>query len=156
MEVIQHKGKWYLKSNTGYREIVATTNPKLNKDIIFDKNYFDDGFIKGLPKPTDQFIQQWIDKGYPKFINVECEETKVYRYLTKEEQIKRYGYKASSTPYMNNVYSNELKISKNNTITCSFIEDDWDSILNPISEANKDDLIKYLKRYFNSPTKKTV
>ena len=29
MELIEHKGKHYIKSDTGYREVLATTDPKL-------------------------------------------------------------------------------------------------------------------------------
>jgi len=46
MEKVHHKGKWYLKSDTGYREIIATTDPELN-----------------LPQPSKAFIEKYCEVG---------------------------------------------------------------------------------------------
>lgn len=45
MEIIIHKGKYYLKTETGYREVLAATDETLK-----------------LPKPSDSFIRKYIEE----------------------------------------------------------------------------------------------
>ena len=59
MEIINHKGKYYLKTETGYREVLATTDTSLKID---NPNY-DIGRLAyiTLPQPSQQFIEKYIE-----------------------------------------------------------------------------------------------
>ena len=60
MEIINHKGKYYLKTETGYREVLATTNTSLyihqKETISLPERVF------YLPQPSQQFIQKYIEE----------------------------------------------------------------------------------------------
>ena len=72
MEIINHKGKYYLKTEAGYREVLATTDEslKIDNDItnqtsaIWDKTDVKRVIIgsKSLPKPSDSFISKYIEE----------------------------------------------------------------------------------------------
>jgi hypothetical protein len=42
MKVIKHKDRWYLQSDTGYKEILLSTDPDLIKDSV---QAIDDEFL---------------------------------------------------------------------------------------------------------------
>ncbi len=157
------EGDWYLerasdtswviipkKANSdtkGYnKKIIATTNPELTIKVYEDykpmgENSFK--FVQSLPKPTDQFIQQWIAKGCPEMINVEYEHSNVECNLlckcVRENECQEI-----------------LKISSDNTIICSFIEDDWESIIKDMPDYainSEIGLLAYLTDNYNPPTK---
>ena len=65
MKVIKHKDKWYLQSDTGYKEILLSTDTELQKD--------------GVQAIDDEFLE-WFVK------NPSCEEVEVLRY-------KNIGYR---------------------------------------------------------------
>ena len=60
MEIINHKGKYYLKTETGYREVLATTDTSLyihqKETISLPERVF------YLPQPSQQFIQKYIEE----------------------------------------------------------------------------------------------
>jgi len=58
MKVIKHKDKWYLQSETGYKEILLSTDTELQKD--------------GVQAIDDEFLE-WFVK------NPSCEEVEIYR-----------------------------------------------------------------------------
>ena len=58
MEIINHKGKYYLKTETGYREVLATTDETLY--LTFNNGKTDLKFV--LPQPSQQFIQKYIEE----------------------------------------------------------------------------------------------
>ena len=72
MEIINHKGKYYLKTETGYREVLATTDEslKIDNDItnqtsaIWNKTDIKRVIVgsKSLPKPSDSFISKYIEE----------------------------------------------------------------------------------------------
>lgn len=103
------------------KKIIATTNSKLNLDTFHkgtckgDKDCSKECncltlISKGLSKPTEQFIQQWIDNGTPEFINVE------FDFLMCPKEPKCINCHSKCGIGLN------LKISSDNTINCSLIE----------------------------------
>ena len=60
MEIINHKGKYYLKTETGYREVLATTDTSLyihqKETISLPERVF------YLPQPSQQFIQKYVEE----------------------------------------------------------------------------------------------
>ena len=59
MELIQHKNKWYIKSDTGYREVVASTDPKLmSTKTSFNQN-FEESYVP-LPQIPQSFIESYV------------------------------------------------------------------------------------------------
>ncbi len=142
------EGDWFLEPNVDIRpsqyksgmtltkddrKIIATTDTSLlieEKDKLHTVN--GDNYIK-LPKPTNQFIQQWIDNGYPEFINVDYES-----YCTYGDNCPSKG------AYLKQDLCNieyKLKISSDNTINCSFIENN--------KLYTKDEVIKLTELAFN-------
>ena len=58
MEIIKHKDKYYLKTETGYKEVLASTDTslKINSELNNDNS------IKfQLPQPSQQFIEKYIE-----------------------------------------------------------------------------------------------
>lgn len=45
------------------KKIIATTNEQLNKDLIYDGEYFDSEFKKGLPRPSKEFLKKYCELG---------------------------------------------------------------------------------------------
>ena len=65
MEIINHKGKYYLKTETGYREVLATTDKSLEISNNLDYNQLlpnRKDFRFYLPQPSQQFIQKYIEE----------------------------------------------------------------------------------------------
>ena len=58
MEIINHKGKYYLKTETRYREVLATTDETLY--LTFNNGKTDLKFV--LPQPSQQFIEKYIEE----------------------------------------------------------------------------------------------
>jgi len=107
------------------KKIIATTNPELK--FQYSENHPHD--LINLPKPTNQFIQQWIDNGCPEFINVDYE---------KPEWIPKMHPIANILVPVKNFEKIRIKISSDNTINCSLIEDK--------RLYTKDEVIKLLKK----------
>lgn len=149
MYVVNVRGKFsihqYTSQNKGYlqdkkvvKKIIATTNPDLyTKEIT--------SFGRQFHKPTDQFIQQWIAKGCPEFVNVE------YDLVTTVADPNHF---ADRYPITKSI----LKVSSENTITCSFIEDDWDNFFDILEKQFglqvKLMIKETVKENYNLPTKK--
>lgn len=99
MEIINHKDKYYLKTETGYREILASTNKSL-------RNYR--GWT--LARPSDEFLKKYCKLGGIKEVLVE------------------YEYNHDDTvPYPKTVEGEmwKLKVAPDNTITTKLIKDSW-------------------------------
>jgi hypothetical protein len=58
MKVIKHKDKWYLQSDTGYKEILLSTDTELQKDGV---QSIDDEFLKWFVKNPSC---EWVEVGY--------------------------------------------------------------------------------------------
>lgn len=57
MKIIKHKDKWYLQSETGYKEILLSTDDSLIKD--------------GIQKISDEFLEWFCSKnGKVDFVEV--------------------------------------------------------------------------------------
>ena len=57
MKVIKHKNKWYLQSETGYKEILLSTDTKLTRD--------------GVQAIPDEFLEWFCSKnGEVNFVEV--------------------------------------------------------------------------------------
>ena len=54
--IILHKGKHYFKTETGYREVIASTNESL-----------------GLPKPSNKFLKKFCEYGGLKVCSVKLD-----------------------------------------------------------------------------------
>jgi len=60
MKVIKHKDKWYLQSETGYKEILLSTDTELQKDGV---QAIDDEFLEWFVKnPSCEFVEIVDDK----------------------------------------------------------------------------------------------
>lgn len=113
-------------TNKNHKKIISSNNPELKS---IKRNHIGAAILGEydfLPKPTDTFIQQWISKGCPDMINVEYEEIFI------EGDDNSEGY-----------FKKHLKISSDNTITCSFIEDDV--VLKLLKGLGQDLLQRYEK-----------
>jgi hypothetical protein len=58
MKVIKHKDKWYLQSDTGYKEILLSTDTELQKDGV---QAIDDEFLEWFVKNVSC---EWVEVGY--------------------------------------------------------------------------------------------
>ena len=119
MEIINHKGKYYLKTETGYREVLATTDTSLKID---NPNY-DIGRLAyiNLPQPSQQFIEKYIEE-YNKG-NVITDILVEYEYLLDDRAV---------LPYWN------LKVNpKDNTITIKKVKETY----------TKEELCQILEKY---------
>ena len=118
MEIINHKGKYYLKTETGYREVLATTDESLEPRNLYGNSGL---FKTKLPQPSQQFIEKYIEE-YNKGQQItEC--------LVEYEDIypEHFTYNPSE-----NIIT-RLKVDKNNTITIKKLKDSW----------NKEEVIEF-------------
>ena len=121
MELIQHKNKWYVKSDTGYREVIASTDPKLTVDYkgyehgtgdrVEAKIYLPNipqSFIKKYVKnPVDKVlveVEKYMTAGWvpsysnPDNSNLDTPAEMDYRIkLTNNEIIINYGMESQIT-----------------------------------------------------------
>jgi hypothetical protein len=95
--IIEHKGKHYIQTENGYREILATTDKSL-----------------GLPSPSDGFIRKFIEK-----YNAGTPITKVMVEY-EEYPITTYGM-SDGEPETDT----RLKVDKDNCITITSIKETW-------------------------------
>ena len=138
MEIINHKGKYYLKTETGYREVLATTDTSLIALYGSDE----EGYRKmrdGLPQPSKQFIEKYIEE-YNKG-NVITDILIEYELISNEEYFGNTVNPDNDVPY----FDEKLKINpKDNTITIKKIKDSYSreeviELLKDIaSDANRD------------------
>jgi len=91
MKVIKHKDKWYLQSNTGYKEILLSTDTELQKDSVqaIDDNFLE-WFVKN-PSCEKVEIEQEILKlvHNPNYVNHTPEGDGIY--LTPKSEDLQYG-----------------------------------------------------------------
>jgi hypothetical protein len=95
--IIEHKGKHYIQTENGYREILATTDKSL-----------------GLPSPSDGFIRKFIEK-----YNAGTPITKVMVEY-EEYPITTYGM-SDGEPETDT----RLKVDKDNCITIRPVKESW-------------------------------
>ena len=114
-QIINHKNDWYLKTETGYKKIIATTDKSLGLSDVGKQGYSTDEFNPILPQPSESFIKEYIEsynKGeVVKDVMVEYDRESVIGANDKPQ-------------YTNNhiLYVNP----KDNTITIKKIKDNWD------------------------------
>ena len=117
MEIINHKGKYYLKTETGYREVLATTDETLY--LTFNNGKTDLKFV--LPKPSNSFISKYIEE-YNKG-NIITDVLVEYNYFLDDNSV---------LPYWN------LKVNpKDNTITIKKLKEVY----------TKEELCQVLEKY---------
>ena len=117
MEIINHKGKYYLKTETGYREVLATTDETLY--LTFNNGKTDLKFV--LPKPSNSFISKYIEE-YNKG-NIITNVLVEYNYFLDDNSV---------LPYWN------LKVNpKDNTITIKKLKEVY----------TKEELCQVLEKY---------
>ena len=130
MEIINHKGKYYLKTETGYREMLATTDESLEPRNLYGNSGL---FKTKLPQPSQQFIEEFVEE-YNKGNIITDVMVEYVNYPTPQKD----GF---STKYSDNiiltgswasrlkqweVLNNTLKISpKGNTITIKKVKDSY-------------------------------
>ena len=119
-QLIQHKNKWYIKSDTGYREVLATTDPKLinrNGNMMYKSDECD------LPQPSQSFIKEYCDKGGIDEVEIECER------LSTEEHTNLIDWdnvKANREEEINKIKSSfKFKVNPDNTINIKPIKESW-------------------------------
>ena len=117
MEIINHKGKYYLKTETGYREVLATTDESLEPRNL----YCNSGLFKTkLPQPSQQFIEKFIEE-YNRG-NVITDVLIEYELISNEEYFGNTVNPDYDVPY----FDEKLKINpKDNTITIKKVKDSW-------------------------------
>ena len=89
MKVIKHKDKWYLQSDTGYKEILLSTDTELQKDGV---QSIDDTFLEWFVKnPSCEFVETvkvpyFDESGYSYLVGIPQEEPKQEKWdkLNKE------------------------------------------------------------------------
>lgn len=74
MNVIKHKNKWYLQSETGYKEILLSTDDQLIKD--------------GVQKIDDEFLEWFVKNPSCEFVKIDHE-----RVLWEDGRITHYTYR---------------------------------------------------------------
>ena len=130
MEIINHKGKYYLKTETGYREVLATTDESLN-----------------LPQPSQQFIQKYIEE-YNRG-NIITDVLVEYELISNEEYFLNTINPDENVPY----FDENLKInSKDNTITIKKVKDNWnreevDRLLDEQASKTTSEMLEKFKDY---------
>lgn len=108
MEIINHKGKHYLKTETGYREVLATTDSSLIIESNMDIHEIPTQYVEEdtcLPKPSRAFVEKYL-KEYNKgrqIINALVEYEKCFSFTNGKRWL--------------------LKVSKDNTITIKKVKD---------------------------------
>ena len=118
MEIINHKGKYYLKTETRYREVLATTDESLN-----------------LPQPSQQFIKKFVEE-YNRG-NIITDVLVEYELISNEEYFGNTVNPDDDVPY----FDERLKINhKDSTITIKKVKDSWnrEEVENLIYTAMKD------------------
>lgn len=122
MEIINHKDKYYLKTETGYREILASTDKSLikcpNKSIEFgccDKPEFCEVKQIITPEIPQSFIEKFVEKYNKGDIITEV----MVEYILNNEDFDDIIEKVWDNDY-------KLKINvKDNTINIKPIKDSW-------------------------------
>ena len=126
-EIVQFKKNY---ESTLYKKIIATTDKSLSKTIKSSYVQFGDNVeetrIEFLPQPSQSFIEKFVEE-YNKG-NVITEVMVEYETITK-----RYGSCSIGEGVTMNV--EQLKVSKDNTITIRKVKDSW----------NRDEVIELLK-----------
>ena len=113
MELIQHKNKWYVQSDTGYREVLATTDKSLKVVNDFDTGRGILRETKTLPQPSQAFIKKYCEVGGIDEVLIEYESTC---------DVKRGDCCCSQQDIDCQCYSLKPKIDSYNTITIHPIE----------------------------------
>ena len=117
MEIINHKGKYYLKTETGYREVLATTDESLEPRNLYGNSGL---FKTKLPQPSQQFIEKFIEE-YNRG-NVITDVLIEYELISNEEYFGNTVNPDYDVPY----FDEKLKINpKDNTITIKKVKDSW-------------------------------
>ena len=115
MEIINHKGKYYLKTETGYREVLATTDSSLWRP---SHKYASDVIL--LPQPSQQFIEKFIEE-YNRG-NIISDVLVEYELISNEEYFLNTINPDDDIPY----FDERLKINYNdNTITIKKVKDSY-------------------------------
>jgi len=107
MEIIQYKNKYYCKTDTGYREVLATVDSSL-----------------GLPQPSQGFIEKYV-----KMYNQGNPITEVLVEFDNKKYCGVKQYKGNRLIFDNtspNPNYGKIKVNpKDNTITIYPIKDNW-------------------------------
>ena len=79
MKVIKHKDKWYLQSDTGYKEILLSTDTELQKD--------------GVQAIDDDFLEWFVKNQSCEWVEISLEETQygseIYEYVIYKREIPK-------------------------------------------------------------------
>ena len=132
MEIINHKGKYYLKTETGYREVLATTDESLEPINLYGNSGL---FKTKLPQPSQQFIEEFIEE-YNRG-NIITDVLVEYELISNEEYFLNTINPDENVPY----FDEDLKINpKYNTISIKKVKDSWnrEEVENLIYTAMKD------------------
>ena len=119
MEIINHKGKYYLKTETGHREVLATTDESLRTKYKENNHQHLSKYNYILPQPSQQFIQKYIE---------EYNKGNIITDVLVEYDVHKNSFIPLWIPKVN---------PKDNTITIKKVKDSWnrEEILNDIEQA---------------------
>lgn len=134
MKLIKHKNKNYIKSETGYREVLATTDTKLKvistccEGTGYDKRsrcrICDGTGTQSLPQPSQAFIEKYCKVGGIDEVLVEYETI----FLPIDELPS------------NQKHVMILKVNSNNEIIIHPIKNSW----------SREEVIKLLETYYHT------
>lgn len=129
MEIINHKGKHYLKTETGYREILASTDTSLRTQVFRKDGTPTSNYDFVLPQPSQSFIENFVEQYNLGNIITDV----MVEYILNNEDFDDIIEKVWDDDY-------KLKINvKDNTINIKSITSD--------SEVIGEKIVEYCKQY---------
>lgn len=143
MELIQHKNKWYIKSQIGYNEVLATTDKSLGSIILKKDGLLarlqQEGRINSfLPQPSQSFVEAFVKAGGIDKVLVEYEVKYFERHSLDDgfkgawNQIpfKNFNYSITNPESLHHKWKEynkevKLKTDSHNTITIKPVKNSW-------------------------------
>ena len=102
MKVIKHKDRWYLQSDTGYKEILLSTDTELQKDGI---QAIDDAFLEWFVKnPSCESVEVCKNPFY------EESNYEYYKIIIPKEEPKQETLEEAAEKFVNNTRYRNYKV----------------------------------------------
>ena len=115
MEIIEHKNKLYIKTISGYKEILSSTDISLT---IKGEQEGENTWYNPLPQLSQQFIEKYIE-----------EYNKGHRITKVLVEVEEYEFKQTEwfqeAPYTHKYKEWRLKLDSQNQITIRKHKDSW-------------------------------
>ncbi len=119
-DIIQHKREWYLKTDTGFKKIIASTDPSLNLPQFpssfleeYAKRYNSKKSLEVEVDCNEVVRQQSSDRYYDNDVYCNGEKVASFDYRLQEEEMDRFTDRLGKQP----------KVNSDNTISIRFKEE---------------------------------